>query len=265
MNSKISIPLPAAKTKTNIVASLGVFMAGLLIGLFFFGATLWGHIEASQFEAPPGGDNRLTSLSCPAFVTPNEISYASAWLENPTERPMRRLAFTRITEGSVVLVREIETRIELQPGENYRMVWPITTEDAAWSRFVFLRVNVLRNTPMPSQTGACGVMVANVPWLTGGQLTFLILTLAGLGLGGGLIWWRRLHQPLIGFARQLHNLMLGYTILLMAGTFVVWRGQWMGGAALFAVVLLVTVTVLAWFTLSERKWHELREELYGEG
>jgi hypothetical protein len=260
-----TIPMPdLPKSKKSVWLALTVFATGLLVGTLFFTLALWAQIEASQFEPPPGGDNPLGSLSCPIFVTPSQPVEASAWLENPTERPMRRLAFTRISEGSVLLVREIETRIELQPGENHQMIWPMTVEDAAWDRFVFLRVNVLRNTPMLSQTGACGVMVVNLPLITGGQLTGLLLAITVVGLVGGMVLWWRMHQPMIGTAAKIQSTMLAYSVLIAAGVFTSLTGRWIFGALLLATLLLFTTTIIARLLLNERKWQEVRAELYGE-
>lgn len=243
------------KNKKNTVLSLSLFAVGLLVGLAFYAVVMWGHIEAAQFERPVGGDDALSSLSCPTLITTSETSYASAWLENPTERPMRRVARTRVSEGSVVLAREIETRIELQPGESHEMVWPITAQDAAWGRMVLLRSNVLRNNPLASQTGACGVVVVNVPFFTGRQISAGLMATMVLGLTLGTGMWWTMHQPLLGVARNTGQIMLAFTLLILGGTFVALQGQWMLGAVIYAIILLFCVTITARYLTSENKSH----------
>lgn len=233
------------KTKTTYTLSIALFAIGLVTGLLFYTVALWGRLEASQFEPPVMGDEPLESLRCPTLITPNETSYASAWIENPTDRPMPRFVETRISEGSVIFVRELEERIDLQPGEQYELVWPMTASDAAWGRMILLHATVLRNNTFASQSGVCGVVVANVPFVTGRQLSAALLTTTVLGLVAGTGMWWAIHRPVVGQALQKGQMMAIFTLILLIGLLVTLTGQWIFGLGIFAILLLFSVTTFA--------------------
>jgi hypothetical protein len=173
-------------------------------------------------------------------MTTSESGAIRARLTNPLERPVEFSVRTHITEGFVSLMREERERLPLKPGESEQVEWPVTPDDAAYGRVILARVYLHGQYPLPSRHASCGILVVDVPSLTGQQILILALVVSLVCMALGAVVWRAIHRPLAGL-----NLEAGRAMGALAGTVVVGivvslLGMWvLGLLAAVATVLLI--------------------------
>ncbi len=227
---------------------LGVlwFSIGLLLGMAVSGGVLWGDLEASLFDSALGADEPLKTLRCPVILTSRETGTVSATFTNPGDRAVVRLIRAHISNGFVTLMREVSDRLALEPGETRKLEWTVTPDDAAWGHFILVRVHVLRSSPLPSYTGSCGVLVMNLPGLTGNQIIVLTLLLSALSTMAGVALVAAGSRPPRGRAPGLIRGMGSLAVLGLATLLSSLVGWWMAGILLLLLTLIVAVSIIGW-------------------
>jgi ABC-type multidrug transport system fused ATPase/permease subunit len=234
--------------RTKILAFLGVliFSIGVLVGLALFSGAAWGDLEGFLFHSTTRGDSSLRSLRCPVFLTSAESGAIRARFSNPLERSTEFAVRTYISEGFVSMLREIREQLPLEPGESKQLEWPVTPDDAAYGRVILARVHVRGGYPLPSRHASCGILVLDVPSLTGGQILALALTasLLCMGLGAGL--WIATHRPLAGRSLDVVRAMGALAVTVVVGIVVSLLGMWVLGLLAVVVTILLTGAIIGY-------------------
>ncbi|HNT78459.1 MAG TPA: hypothetical protein PKH77_25895 [Anaerolineae bacterium] len=222
------------------------FFGGVLLGMFFAALLAWANFEASLFDASTDSSAlNLENLKCPVLLNRQETGVVFATFTNSADWKLTRTVDAHITHGSVLLTREERSRFELAPGEKHTLQWPISPEEAAWGRFIFVRLHVQRSAPLPPRTGSCGVLVVNLPYGSGAQIAAVTIGVSLLLMGGGAILWVR------GLAAQNKNMRaLDYLILALAPATLLSllcgiMGFWLGSGVLLLVTILLTISAVA--------------------
>jgi hypothetical protein len=229
-----------------------IFSISALIGIIFSGASVWGNIEAFLFNPGLRADENIRTMKCPVLITNSETGTITAAFTNPGDRSAMTTVRTSISDGLFSMIREIDNRIQLEPGETKELEWTVSPEDAAWERLILVRVYSLRSTPLPSRTGTCGILVVNLPFLTGNQVIAIvsIASIAGMVVGLGL--WVSTNQPLSRRNRYAAKILGVLAALIIAGIILGFLGWWfIGGLLLVFIVLLVVVTITYFLLASE--------------
>lgn len=229
-----------------------IFSIGVLIGILFSGATVWGNIEAFLFNPGLPADETIKTMKCPTLITSSETGTVTAAFTNPGDRPVMTTVRTSISDGLFLMIRETDTRLQLEAGETKELEWTVSPEDAAWERLIFVRVYSLRSTPLPALTGTCGILVVNTPFFTGNQVIAIVSILSIVGMVAGLGLWVSAKQPLSRRNRYATQIMGVLAALVIAGAILGILGWWFIGAILlFITVLLVLVTITYFLLASE--------------
>lgn len=238
------------QSKSFRILSVFIFATGVLLGLVFIGIAVWGGIEAYMFDASLRAEASLTSLKCPVMITTAETGTVQASFNNPTERVIAPAVRAHISEGHVILMRQINTRVDLEPGESREITWTVEPEDAAFGRFILVRVHMFRLAPLPSRSGSCGIMVVDLPFLSGNQVVAFTLaaSLTGMIVGGSL--WVTGNRPLR--RRTLHATKgMGFLAgSVLAGIIAGLQGWWFIGGIFFLIGTLLIVEILAYYAVS---------------
>lgn len=224
-----------------------LFAVGLLLGLALFGVVIWADLEAALFSPGLQQDAALRSLRCPVMITKAETGKVTASLTNPLDRPTERYVRAHVTDGYVTLMREVNTRVPLAPGETERLAWTVTADDAAFERLILVKVVVRGRYPLPSRQGTCGILVADVPALTGSQVFGLSLGVSLLSMAAGFGLWHRAARPIHGEGRQVARAMGMLAGSIVVGTFVGWMGWWVPGLILFVIGVLGIGVIIGYF------------------
>lgn len=239
--------------KSDRNARLGalLFVSGLLLTAVIAFMLFWPDMEASLFDTNSiaEANGRVRALRCPYVITPAEMAEIRATFNNPLEREITFIVRSRISQGYVTLMRQESELVRIPAGEELTLRWPVATSDAAYGRVIMARILTSRSLAAPSQQDFCGILLLNVPGLTGGQIVTLGLTLALLLLGGGAwLWWGK--RPLSDYQRRFVGpfALLALTLLasLVAGLLNAW---------LVALVLLVLTLVLVGVVLERFAHH----------
>jgi hypothetical protein len=232
----------------KIQRALGVFIfaIGVFFGMVLLGIAVWGDLEASLFDTSMRGDASLTTLRCPVMMTPNEIGRVSATFENTLGRPVTFTIRAHISQGYVTLMREIDSKLSLEPGETQTLEWTVTPDDAAYGRLVLMRVHLSAKYPLPSRDASCGILVVDQPYFTGNQITALTLATSLLSMIVGAGLWVVANRPLRGPAREAIRAMGVLATSTLVGLVLGLLGQWLLGILFFVITLLLIAAIVGY-------------------
>lgn len=240
----------------RIIRMLGVliFSVGVLLGMALSGVVVWADLEADMFDTTIRGDARLTSLKCPVMITADEIGTASATFENPLERPVEFNVRTHISQGYVTLMREINSKLPVAPGEAQTLEWTVTPEDAAYGRLILIRVRLFPKYPLRSRHASCGILVLDVPHLSGNQVFAFTLAASLLSMVAGAGSWVAANRPLRGPGREVTRAMGAVAASVLAAMVAGLLGWWMLGALIFVITMLLIGVIIGYLVnRSEKK------------
>ena len=236
------------RQKSLRVASLIIYIAGIILGMTIAGGIVWSDLEASLFDSSIKAKSSL-SLRCPVVITTHESGVVTAILKNPTEREKNFYIRAHISEGFVSLKREIDQQIPVAPGEKGEASWGIYPEDAAYNRIILFRAFVNASYPLPTQGNFCGVLVVDIPLVTGAQLFILILGIYLACLVGGMAIWKKANRPMNKNVQSITNAMIALGVIIFGTIAAGYFGQWILGVLLFAVsILLIGIIVGRYFS-----------------
>lgn len=226
---------------------LYIFFAGVLLGMLFAALLTWADFEASLFDRPTDAKaSRLVSLRCPILLNQEEIGTVTATFSNPTEYAARRTVDTNISHGFVILMREERTRLDLEPGEKRTLQWTISPEDAAWGRFILVHIETQRSGSLPARSGSCGVLVTNLPFGTGIQITVVTIGATLLLMVIGAVLWRRGTEAQRKDLRTIDYLALALGPFTLSALITGLLGIWLISLILLVLTVLTMVTIVTW-------------------
>ncbi len=226
---------------------LMLFSAGLFLGMALFGIIIWADFEAVLFDPGQQQDASLKSLRCPVMITKSETGAVTASLTNPLDRPTERYIRAHITDGYVTLMREINKLVPLAPGETQKLTWTVTADDAAFERLILVKVIIRGRYPLPSRQGTCGIVVVDVPYLTGHQVFGISLVASLLSIGMGFSIWFKASKPLHEKARQAVRAMSTLAGSILLGIFIGLMGWWLPGLLIFVITLIGAGVIIGYF------------------
>jgi len=228
----------AKHQKSLQILSLIIYSIGIIIGMVIAGGIVWGDLEASIFD-PSRAPKSSLRLICPVAITTHEVGKISATIKNTTDREINFYARAHISEGYVSLKREIDQQVPIAPGEKGEVYWEIYPEDAAYKRIILFRAYINPAYPIPSQGNFCGVLVLNIPGLTGIQFLLLMVGLSLACLIGGNLLWQRINHPMTKNIRSMSNAMIALAVIVYGAIIVGYLGAWIFGLLLFAASILM--------------------------
>ena len=230
--------------KTVRLLSVFLFVTGMALALLITIFTLWPDIEAAMFDVNNARGESLNSLRCPWLITPSDEAAIRLRLRNSLDRPVNFLAQANISEGFVTLMRHEQARATVQPGESTEFAWLIRPEDAAYGWMVLARVRVLRASSLPARQRACGILVLDIPVLSGNQIMGGLLAATLLYLGVGTTLWIRSERPLTKRKRERIRAIGLFALLLLLTMTISLIGWWGGGIIiLLGMVLFLAVVI----------------------
>jgi hypothetical protein len=226
---------------------LYIFFVGILLGMFFAMLLTSANLEAFLFSPVPDSSAQpLESLRCPILLNRGETGTISATFSNPSDQTRRRTVDTYTSRGSIIMMEEGRDRFDLAPGEKHTLKWSISADDAAWGWFIIARIYVQRNLPLPSRSGGCGVLVFNLPFGTGAQITGAIVGASLLlMIGGALLWLKGGTEPRKAL-RTVEYLVLALGPATVLALLFSMTGLWLVSAILLVLMILAVVTVVTW-------------------
>lgn len=223
--------------RIRTILGISFYILGILIGAALNVSMVWADLEASFYGFTRYGQERLKDLHCPVFFTSKEEGKITATFYNPTDHDIDPRVWTDISSpGPFESNREA---ILVEPGKSVTLEWQISTNHVVLERFVFFRIFQSADYGIVSHEATCGIMFLDIPFLTGEQLFWLafILCILGIIIGAGL--WESSNTPLKGHTRDLARALRFMAILILAGMFVAYQGNWVVGILFIEANLLM--------------------------
>ena len=222
-----------------------LFLCGALVGTGFFGAAVLADFEASLFNPSIRGATTLRTLTCPIVLTPGEVGIARASFHNPGPNPTSPTVRATTSYRSVVYLDEDDRRFLIEPGESVTMEWEIHADNVTWGLFVFFRLYQFASYPLQSASGYCGILVLDVPYLSGRAIEAAAIALSLLCMAAGL-WLRRDgNGQLPRHRRAITRAMAAMGVLVTLGIAAAMLGRWLPGMIVLVLVLVLAVVMSA--------------------
>jgi hypothetical protein len=233
----------AARTLGFVLLWLGILSAMALAA-----AGTVADLEAAFYGFPWWSKEPLPGFRCPVLMTRSETGAVSLTLKNPTDRTILFRAHADIsTPGQA---REVPVMVEIAPGEKERVAWDVTSADVDLGFFIFVNGWTNPAYPYPTRQSMCGILVLDVPGLTGMQIFGLTLVTSVLCIAGGMSLWIANSKPLEGRRRSVTAGMAFLAVVVLAALAISILGAWMAGIILLALAVL-TITALSFAVLAE--------------
>lgn len=232
------------QNKIFIIGMVSVII-GNLLGLIMAVGMIWADLEGSLFIFGIMGEKSVKGLDCPVLMTTNETRKVRLTLKNPSQEKQTRYVKAKISEGYLTLSRSINESVTLDPGGKKKLSWEIFPEDAVYQRIVLFRVYVRKLYPYPSLDGTCGVLVLDIPFLTGNQVMAIALGITFLSiLGGNAILQYQYRNSLLGpHHRKMSRAMYIMSILISVDMLISYMGFWVFGLVLLVVIVLMIMVL----------------------
>ena len=229
----------------KIIRSLAIilFSVGVLSGMFLAVAGAWPDLEATFYGFGKLTDHSLTTLRCPVLMTAAETGVISATLSNPSE--LSAEAKVRVCFSGPGPIQIVETVTPLAAGETKQVHWTATSADVDFRNLILVKALAFPYGNVPVREGWCGILVLNLPYLTGNQvfIFLLMLSLAGLLIGIGL--WVIGGNPLKGKTLTAIHAMIWLAAFVLADMAASFMGVWLFGVILFLLAILLIAVIIA--------------------
>jgi len=247
------------ENKSFRTLGLIILIIGAILLAFLGIISMWGDLEAMVFHSAVRSKENLSTLRCPAVITPQDDASVSARIDNPSDRELEMRLRTYVSDGYVIMLKEILTNFMLGPGESREVQIPISMEDAAYDRVVLVRMKQISRGPLPSADASCGVIVFDIPYITGSQFVIIILCLGILFGVGGLILWGINAKPIIGDQWKTFRLLIFFVTLSIFISISGLLGWWGLTLLLVVVWVLLGIGLIGQYALASRKKQELND------
>lgn len=220
---------------------LGVilFSIGVLLGMVLLGGAVYADFESTLFDVSIVADGSIRPIQCPIVLNDFETGVVTASISNNTSQTSERLVRAHISKGHLILIREIEERVVLAPGETRTLRWTVSARDAAYGHLILVKVIALDDGIQPSHKGSCGVIVLDLPyWISGQLATSSAFALSlGLLLSGAGLWWTY-GRSYTGRRLEATRAIFLLGIIIVSGLTFVFLGFWEFAAAAFYLAVL---------------------------
>ena len=229
------------KTIRNLAIFL--FSVGVLLGMFLAGAATWTDLEATFYGFGKVANDPLTTLRCPVLMTATETGIIRATLSNNSELPVD--ARVRVYVSNPGPIRVVETITPLAPGETKKVEWAVTAEDIDFGNLILVKVLAFAYYKVPVREAWCGILVLNLPNLTGSQIFTFALAVSLLGMLDGIGLWIANSRLLKSRILDATRAMIGLAAVVLVDMALSFMGLWLFGVILFLLAILLIAVIIA--------------------
>jgi hypothetical protein len=220
-----------------------LFFAGVLLGLSLAGGLTWANLEADfYFGFGIEGDTSLR-MACPLVMTAAETGQVSIVLQNPSDRLVEPLVQVDIS-GPIIGTTSRE-HIQVAAGTSQSASWPVDREDVAFGHLILAKVYQFAALSLPSADDTCGILVLDVPGLSGKQLYLLVLVASGLAAAIGYLLWAASYRTRQEAVPNETGGLLLLAGIVAVGILIGSLGWWMPGLLAVAASLLLTAILIS--------------------
>ncbi len=218
-----------------------LFFFGIGLGLLLTFAISWASYESFFYFYTGETFAPFHGLRCPLFMTYSETGTLQANFNNSSQEEIH--AFYRMTvSGAALTVYEEE--VVLPPQSSKSIEWQVDANDIDLETFILAKFEVLPNAYFDSSAATCGIMVINLPFLTGSQVFTAALAVSLLAILLGFFLWESTNDPLQEGIQNRQHARQALGIILMLGLLSGLIGWWLPGMIFCGLTLLTLLIVL---------------------
>ena len=235
------------KHKNGLI--LALFMLGAAVGFALVTVSFWGDYEASMIGLDYMGEKQLDTLACPILTTSRDKARFTVKIHNPLEHNLTRTVQVMVSSGRLSLLREDRVSFQLKPDESRSLSWPVEPEDAVYGKLVLAKVYLYPSHSIPSKDATCGILVLDIPFLSGQQVVYGSLGLSLIGMISAILLWQRNNKLKTIQQKELTRSMFMMASAISVGLIASLLGSrlaygWLlSGSCLVVAVLLLAVTL----------------------
>jgi hypothetical protein len=228
------------KTSPSTRRILGalIFALGVLSSTLLTTGLAGGGLEATLYGFERYTTNRFDGLSCPPLMTRSETASIHVSVNNPSN--MVITPFITIDVSTPGSPDTQQTQVNVPPGQTRELQTTVSAENIDRMFFIFVKANRSASYPVDTAEGLCGILVLDVPLLSGMQILAIWLALGLLCTPLGLWLW------LSGVERysRVQGVMKALAVTALGGLLVGLPGYLWMIAVLFVVVTVLLVMAL---------------------
>ena len=225
------------------VLSVILFGIGVVMGLVFAAFLIWANVEASLFDPDLMGDASL-DLHCPLVLNADETGTVYASFTNNATWDVNLIIQADISETYLSMFRHERVILKLAPGESQEVRWTVSASDKVYGRFVFVKAANNRQMPIPGRVATCGIVIVNIPFLTGAEMVVIAIGLTVILIAVGMVLWYRCNHPLRGKGRDVMRAMTWLAVVVGVAVLCGIFGAWLPGVVAFVISLLLIAEVI---------------------
>lgn len=241
------------KKKVFRIVGIISLVVGVFLIVFPGIISIWGDFEALSFNSTIRTDKTLSTLKCPVVITSKQNSTVSASFYNLADKSVDMEIRTYVTDGYVILMKQYISKFTFAPDESITISVPITPDDAAYERVVMVRMQQMSRRPFPSRSASCGIVVVNVPFLSGTQFVSLIISLGFIMTVGGITLYAFNARPINEYHLRVIRSLVYFTILSFLLTLTGMLGLWLLGLIIIILWIVMGIGIVAYFALIPKK------------
>ena len=233
------------ESKKKTLRTLGIisFTASILVGFVMLVLMNWANFEAYFFfgyTAP--ADTTLTTLKCPLLMTTADTGNISIRLTNTTSLDLSPMIRTEISYYGAA--RSDSNNYPLAAGETRNFSWMVSPDDMVFGHLILARVYVYSAYTLPSRDNTCGIVVVNLPGLTGIQLFVILIAFILVCMAAGWGLWLAGSHPLQAPGRIALTAMAIFTGVVLIGILAGCMDWWGVGLICTVICVLLTIAVV---------------------
>lgn len=236
------------KIKLARIVASGLFLAGVLLGLFMSAGLNLASLEGFvYFGTDRTSQEKLKTLRCPTILSSNESSLVTATITNTTDQVILPIFKIQISDQTD-LWSTVSQKASIAPGETRQLQWKIDSRNVAFGYLVLVHVSQSTAYLTPSREDTCGTWVLNIPYLNGLQILWIGCLGALLLMAAGIVTWTVGNQPLVGRPRFIRQAMLFLALAVLGGIAAGIFDLWLVGVVCLMLSVLTLIAIFSFFS-----------------
>lgn len=225
--------------------SIIIFSIGVLTGMAFFVGATWADVESVFYGFNRYGNKLTSAMHCPVLITRDETGTVTATFKNTADQLVRPTV--RFQASNIGTFRTETSQLSMEPGQEQTVEWTVTSADMVLDRFIFAKIFTFASYPMRDVEQTCGILVLDIPGLTGKQITIAFLAVGLVGTCAGSALWSAAHKPLKDHSLEAMRAMITLIATVALGLVSTLFAWWLLGVLLSALSLILVGVIIGHF------------------
>jgi len=228
------------KTSSSTLRILGalIFTLGVLSSTLLTTGLTWAGLEATLYGFERYTNDHFDGLSCPLLMTRSETGVIHVAVNNPSDKVITPIM--TIDLSSPALPDTEQVQVTVPPGQTRQLEWTVSRENIDFGSFIFAKANRSASYPVGTAEALCGILVLDVPSLSGIQILSMWLALGLLCTPLGL-WLLNSGMERHG---SLPGVLQALAVAALGGLLVSLPSLWVLGVLFLTVTVLLAVGLL---------------------